>query len=392
MEEITFSIFNHSPAASAQMTTLLKQFEREEKIRVRLEVIPWSMGWQKLVEMGLYHIGADISEIGSTWIMDFVRMDVLRAYSQADANEITGGRRYFDSTWTGGVGKERTSHTIWGIPMAGDARAVFYRRDWLEKAGIDEEIAFKGPSRFDHTLAAIQRAGCSMPLSLPIGRSRNNIHSLASWIWGLGGEFLSADGTNIEFDHERALDGAKAYFSLGRFLGEEHIVEETDSDAAFHQGRSAVTISGYWILHASKPPEVTSHLGVAPIPGVPFVGGEHLVIWKHSNRQEQALRLAKFLARPESSELLYPHFGLPVAIDGWDRAPFTEPNYQAFRDALQNGRSFPPGPLWGLVEKRLHDTLPEIWTEVLAHPERTDSIVENHLDALAKRLQMTIKG
>ena len=276
--------------------------------------------------------------------------------------------------------------------MAGDARAVFYRRDWLEKAGVNEATAFKGPSRFDHTLAAIQRAGCSSPLALPVGRSRNNIHNLASWVWGLGGEFLSADGNNIVFDRERALDGAKAYFGLGQYFGEERPETETDSDAAFRQGRSAITISGYWILHEDKAPEVASNLGVAPVPGIPFVGGEHLVIWKHSRRQEQALRLAKFLARPESSELLYPLFGLPVAIDGWDRAPFTEPNYQAFHNALKNGRSFPPGSLWGLVEKRLHDALPEIWTEVLAHPERTDSIVENHLGTLAKRLQMTLKG
>lgn len=392
MDEITFSIFNHSPAASAQMTTLLKQFEREEKIRVRLEVISWSMGWQKLVEMGLYRIGADISEIGSTWIMDFVRMDVLRAYSQAEADKITGGQRYFDSTWTGGISKERTGRTIWGIPFAGDARAVFYRKDWLEKAGVGEETAFKGPSRFDNTLALIQKAGCSMPLSLPIGPSRNNIHILGSWIWGLGGEFLSADGNSIEFDHERALDGAKAYFGLGHYLGKEHMVTDADSDTAFYQGRSAVTISGYWILPVNKPTEVTSHLGVAPVPGVPFVGGVHLVVWRHTRHPEQALRLAKFLARPESSAALYPLFGLPVAVDGWDRAPFTEPNYQAFHSAFKNGRSFPPGSLWGLVEKRLYDTLPEIWMEVMAHPERTDAIVENYLGTLAKRLQMTIKG
>jgi multiple sugar transport system substrate-binding protein len=391
MDEITFSIFNHSPAASAQMTTLLKQFEREEKVRVRLDVIPWNMGWQKLIEMGLYHIGADISEIGSTWIMDFVRMNVLRAYSQMEANEITGGQKYFDSTWTGGISKTQQGRIIWGIPFAGDARAVFYRKDWLKKAGVDEETAFKGPSRFDYTLAAIQKAGCPMPLSLSVGPSRNNIHSLGSWIWGLGGEFLSADGNSIEFDHERALDGAKAYFGLGHYLGKERLTTETDSDSAFHQGRSAVTISGCWILPVNKPAEVTSHLGVAPVPGVPFVGGEHLVIWKHSRRQEQSLRLAKFLARPESSELLYPFFGLPVAIDGWDHAPFTEPNYQAFRNALQNGRGFPPGQLWGLVEKRLQDTLPEIWAEVLARPERTDSIVENYLGALAKQLQTTLK-
>jgi len=393
MEEITLSIFNHSTAASAQMTTLLKQFEREEKIHVRLEVIPWSMGWQKLVEMGLYRMGADVSEIGSTWILDFVRMDVLQNYSQSEADEITGGRGYFDSTWKGGVSKERTEHSIWGIPLAGDARAIFYRRDWLEKAGVDEGFAFKGPSRFDHTLGAIQKAGCPIPLALPIGRSRNNIHSLASWIWSLGGEFLSADGNSVIFDHERALDGAKAYFDLGRYLGKaQHFTTEIEADAAFRQGRSAMTISGYWILHEEKTPEVIENLGVAPVPSVPFVGGEHLVIWKHSRHREQALRLVKFLARPESSAALYPLFGLPVAVDDWKREPFTQPHYLAFQNALQNGRSFPSGPLWGLVEKRLYDALPEIWTEVLAHPERTDSIVENVLGTLAKRLQMTIKG
>jgi multiple sugar transport system substrate-binding protein len=388
MDEITLSIFNHSTAATAQMAALLKQFEREEKIRVRLEVIPFSMGWQKLVEMGLYHVGADISEIGSTWIMDFVGMDALRPYSQEEASEITAGRRYFDSTWVGGVDQ---AHTIWGIPLAADARAVFYRKDWLQRAGVDEEIAFKGPSRFDYTLAAIQKAGCPMPLALPIGASRNNIHSLASWVWGLGGEFLSKDGTKIEFDRERALDGAKAYFSLGRYLGKAPLVKELDADAAFREGRGAATISGYWILHEYKHAEVADSLGVTTVPGVPFVGGEHLVIWKHSRFQKQALILAQYLSRAQSSESLYPLFGLPVAADGWDREPFAEPGYQPFKSALQNGRSFPPGPLWGLVEKRLHDTLPEIWNEVLAHPERTDAIVEKYLGELAKRLQVTIK-
>src|SRR5512133_2082227 len=344
MDEITLSIFHHSPAASAQMTTLLKQFEREEKIRVRLEVIPWSMGWQKLVEMGLYHVGADISEIGSTWIMDFVGMNALRPYSQEEADEITGGRWYFDSSWVGGVDQ---AHTIWGIPLAADARTVFYRKDWLQKAGVDEEIAFKGPSRFDYTLAAIQKAGCPMPLALPIGASRNNIHSLASWVWGLGGEFLSADGTKIQFDRERALDGTKAYFGLGRYLGKAPLVKELDADAAFRDGRAAVTISGYWILHEYKQAEVADNLGVTTVPGVPFVGGEHLAIWKHSRYPKQALILAKYLSRAQSSESLYPLFGLPVAADGWNREPFTEPSYQPFKNALQNGRSFPPGPLWG---------------------------------------------
>ena len=50
MEEITFSfrswsdIYNHIPA-------LLQQFEQEQEVRVRLETIPWAMGWARMVEV-----------------------------------------------------------------------------------------------------------------------------------------------------------------------------------------------------------------------------------------------------------------------------------------------------------------------------------------------------
>jgi ABC-type glycerol-3-phosphate transport system substrate-binding protein len=393
MDELTFSIFNHGNVATAQMNKLLKEFEQREKIHVRLEMIPWSMGWQRLVEMALYHTGPDISEIGSTWIMDFVRMDALRPYSHAEVDEITGGRRYFEASWSGGVIDVGNGKAIWAVPLGGDARVVFYRRDLLEQAGIDETKAFTNVSRFENTLALLNKVGVPIPLSLPTGRSRNNIHSLATWVWSMGGDFISKDGKRMEFDKPAALEGFKAYFALGRYLGREHVLEEYDSDAAYHQGRAAVTISGYWILHEVVTPEVITNLGVASMPGVPFVGGEHLIIWKHSHRHEQALRLAQFLSTKEAGNVLYPHFGLPVTLEGWDREPFiNRPGYDVLLKAMQNGRSFSANQLWGLVEKRLSDLLPDIWNEVAAHPEKLDTIVENYIGGLAKRLQMTIKS
>jgi ABC-type glycerol-3-phosphate transport system substrate-binding protein len=392
MEEITLSIFHHSNTANANMNELLKKFEQREKVRVRLEVIPWSMGWQRLVEMALYHTGPDISELGSTWILDFVRMNALRPFSEKEVEEIRAGRAYFDASWSGCISEGTEGKTIWAVPLGGDARVIFYRRDLLKEAGIDEATAFAGPSRFDNTLARLQQAGVAVPLALPTGRSRNNLHSMASWIWGMGGDFLNADGQQIEFDKSRALDGFKAYFGLGRYLGSQRNLEEYESDAEFMNGHGAVTISGYWILHEQKSPEVEQNLGMAVMPVVPFVGGEHLVIWKHSRHQDIALRLAQFLTNNASSEKIYPHFGLPVTIDGWKQAPFNEPRYQYFLKAMQGGRSFPTSQLWGLVEKRLTDLLADVWNEVLASPERADVLVENQIGALAKRLRTTLRS
>lgn len=183
------------------------------------------MGWQRLVEMALYHTGPDISQLGSAWILDFVRMNALQPFLAEQVEEIRAGREYFTAGW----------------------------------------------------------AGC--------------------------------------------------------------VSEGSDGKA----------------------------------------------VWKHSRRPEAALRLAKFLSHC-SNKNLYPQFGLPVTTDGWKKAPFDEPQYEHFLRAMQTGRSFPTGQLWGMVEKRLTDLMGDIWNEVLANPERADMIVENQVSALAQRLRMTLKS
>jgi multiple sugar transport system substrate-binding protein len=389
MEDVTLSIFNHGQPAVARMQSLLKQFEQEEKIRVRLEMIPWAMGWSRLAEMGLYHVGPDISEVGSTWVMDLVRMDALRPYSEAEVQTINGGRSYFDSCWAGGV-SSGADRTIWSVPLGADSRAIFYRRDLLRQAGVDENSAFGDFAQFERTLARLKAAGVELPLALPTQPSRNSLHNLAAWVWGRGGNFLSADGARLEFDQPKALEGFKSFFELAPYIGKQRF-DEYDSDGAFLTGRAAVSMSGYWMLSLPQAPSVAENLGVTSLPGVPFVGGEHLAIWKHARRPEYALKLARFLSRKASGEVLYPEFGLPVAPDGWDAPVLQHPGYAVFLNALQHGRSFSSGQLWGLVEKRLTDALADIWTEVLAHPEHADATVERHISTLAQRLRATIK-
>ncbi|RPH63227.1 MAG: extracellular solute-binding protein [Chloroflexi bacterium] len=390
MEDITFSIFNHGPVASARMQALLKQFEQEEKIRVRLEMIPWTMGWSRMVEVALYHIGPDVSEIGSTWVMDFVRTDALRPYSPTEMNYISDGKRYFESCVAGGVSLGQNP-TTWAMPLAGDARVIFYRRDLLQQAGVDEASAFASPAQFEGTLARLKAQGLPTPLALPTQRSRNSLHSLAAWVWGAGGNFLSADGVHVEFDAPRALDGFKSFFALGPYLGKTRL-DEYDSDGLFLNGKAATTISGYWLLHETQAAEVSANLGVASVPGIPFVGGEHLVIWRHARNPQAALKLVKFISRAKSGESVYPQIGLPPSPDGWQRPPFDQPGYGVLLQAMHSGRAFPTSPLWGLVEKRLIDVMPEIWNDVLARPEKAEKTVETEIGSLAQRLRMTLKA
>lgn len=394
MEEITFSVFNHSPAAMENIRGLLREFEQKEEIHVRLEVLPWETAWARLVEVALYHSGPDVSQVGNTWIGDLVRMGALCPFSKKDVERLKGPMPFFDSVWVRGFADEPDENADYSIPWTGDARVVYYRRDLLYRAGIDERTAFAGAEQFERTIARLREKGGAIPFVLPTRRSRMAVHNLASWVWGAGGDFLSPDGKNVLFHQPQALEGFKAYFRLGRYLSREyHFIEETDADRLFSTGQAAVLISGNWVLHLPEQiAEVRNNLATALVPGVPFVGGHHLVIWRHTRNEEAARRLVAFLHSERANHVLYPLCGLPITESGWSRPPFDLEPYQAFKQAFIQGRTFPARHLWGLVEKRLVDVLAQTWEEVFASPEsRRDAIVETYITALAERLQLSLK-
>jgi multiple sugar transport system substrate-binding protein len=394
MEEISFSVFNHGPAAAENMRGLLREFEQRDGIHVRLEIIPWETAWARLVEIALYHTGPDVSQVGSTWVGDLVRMGALHSFTDKDVEKLQGPDTFFDSVWVRGFSDEPDEPAVYSIPWTGDARVVYYRRDLLYRAGIDERTAFCDAAQFQRTIARLREKGGAAPLALPTRRSRMAIHNLASWVWGAGGDFLSPDGKRILFHQPEALEGFKAYFRLGRYLSREyHFIEETDADRLFSSGQAAVLISGNWVLHLpDQTAEVRNNLATAPAPGVPFVGGHHLVLWRHTRNEQAARRLLAFLHSERAHQVLYPLYGLPISEAGWDRPPFDLEQYQAFRQAFREGRTFPGQHMWGLIEKRLVDVLAQTWEEVFAKPEsQQDAIVETYVTALAERLQLSLE-
>ncbi len=127
------------------------------------------------------------------------------------------------------------------------------------------------------------------------------------------------------------------------------------------------------------------------MPGVPFVGGDDLVVWGYSEHERAALQLIQFLHTDETCKTLYPANGLPVCEDDWSEPPLNSEAYQVFKSSIQKGHGFPNARLWGLVEKRLTDTFSHIWMEALQNPETPpDAIVETHIEGLAKRLRLVL--
>lgn len=395
MTELVFSVFDHGTLARERMQELLQEFERQEGIRVRLEVISWDVGWPRLVEFALYHHGPDVSEVGNTWIMDLVHMNALDPFTREEITSITEGVRFFEPSWNSCVTSEGGTRSVWAIPWSGDVRVVYYRRDLLKNAGVDENGAFATPTAFEQTLKRLKENGVTTPIAMQTLRSRISVHNMAAWVWGAGGDFISEDSKRILFHQGVSLEAIKSYFRLVRYLGPEPLHTDAETDRAFWLGEAnaAVLLSGYWVIQvADMPDHVRKNIGLTQLPGMPFVGGHNLVVWKHSRQRMAAIRLIKFLNSQEAEQGVYPHYGLPIRENGWTQPPFNTSEFAIFRASLNSGRSFPNSPLWALVEKRLADLMPDLWAQVIENPEDSDSIVETQLTNVARRLEMAISG
>jgi multiple sugar transport system substrate-binding protein len=191
---------------------------------------------------------------------------------------------------------------------------------------------------------------------------------MACWVWGAGGTFLNPDDTVITFDDPPARTGMKHFFRLGHYLSQEaRYLDDEASQALFWRGDAAITIGGHWLLFQATDPLVQSRLGIARVPGVPFVGGYHLVIWRYSRRETAAMKLVEYLAGPQMPASLFPVYGLPPRRNVLEQAEFMQvPPVNQLKNYLEEGRSFPSARMWGSIEKKLVDMLPGIWDDVLA--------------------------
>ncbi len=138
-----------------------------------------------------------------------------------------------------------------------------------------------------------------------------------------------------------------------------------------------------------------SQIRTALPPGVPFVGGSNLVIWRHSRQEKLAFELVKFLTG-QPAQIVYSTNArsLPVRLEALASPPFsTEPLYKSIVEALKSGRSYQVNRLWGMVEERLIAELNQIWAELFADSAADlDALLDRHLQPLADRLNAVLSS
>jgi multiple sugar transport system substrate-binding protein len=387
--ELEFSVQANN---AALIQPLLDELEARQGIRVKLRVSDWTTAWSEVTRTALNRAGADVSEVGSTWLGDLNATGALRPFSFHEVNQIRKQRDFLPVAQA--ATKLPHQAGMSAIPWTVNTRLVFYRRRWLERCGLDPATAFSTPAQFDQTLASLQAAGAGAPWLTTTQPRRSMVQNTCMWVWANDGELLAPEGQRVLFDQPPALAGYSQYFALGRYLAPQF--QSLDGPQLCRrfiaQPETAVMLIGPWSFK-EFPLEPRDEFGLALPLSRQFVGASYLVVWEHSRHVDAALKLIRFLTETPTLLAYSQHLSLlPAQLEALSLPPYSaDPWWQIAVQAVYAGQAPVTTRSWSIMEERLRLELAAIWQTVLNNPRiELYPLVAQRLGRLAEQINAVL--
>jgi len=401
--ELNFLTMADAPEDLQPLRGLLAAFEREKQIQISLRRVSWDRAWQTLLMDAVEGKGPHVSQIGSTWAATMAMLDALRVFNSEDITSFGGAQRFLPSAWETIKFEDRPE--VWAIPWSLYTFVLYYRRDIFDKAGIDSATAFETPGAMRETFVKLNADGIAPWVFPSLHPYADLVHIASSWARANGGDFITPNGREPLFAKPETSAGLMDFFELFPFIPlalRGMNVEKCTQ--AFARGDVAMMIGGAEIgnelmesPYAS--PAMRENVAVATLPGVPWVGGDHLVVWKNvladAAQEKAALDLVRYLSKKETQIQLFEVENiLPTRADAYDSLSFPlDTTAATLQKILKTGRPHPTLRLWRRIEAFLDEMLLDIGSTVLRqHSLPPSEITMRMLTEYEQKLSAVLKG
>ena len=403
MTELNFSAIGDENSDVQAFADILEVFQKESGVVTHLSRLPWERAWPSLLMHAIEAKGADISQVGTTWASTLAALDSLRSFGETEIRSLGGPLVFAPAAWQ--TVRVEGRGEVWAIPWSVYTFVIFYRRDLFKAAGIDETIAFSSPATMLEAFASLQKRDV-VPWVITTKSPYLDIpHIASSWARAYGGELISADGKRAMFNTPQARQGLVEFFELYRYIPPRfHGSDYETSFEQFFQGKTAVLIAGAEayseaILTNMMTDEIRDSIGVASVPGISWIGGDHLVIWKtirtDPEKELAAVELVRTLTSIENQIRIQRETTiLPARLEAYSQLEFQPEGMRTIlEDILQTARPHPTVRLWHRIESMLVEMLGNITNAVIRFPDqKVKDIVEAKLDEYEKRFTIMIGG
>ncbi len=355
-KKITFWHFWSEPYQRTVVDSLVKEFEKQEKVEVEITELSWGDGKVKLLAAFNSNTAPDVLELGSDWVSQFSSAGVLTDISNSVEMDKFLDFAQEPCRWEKG---------IYALPWIVDTRVLFVNMDLLKENGFENP-----PTTYAEMLEMSKVINKGEIYGFGVnGSDKHRLYKkVLSFIWSEGGSIY--DGKNFQFDSPQVIAGVQKYKDLAQY----GIVDtQKELDNYFAKGRLAFWISGSWLLKKVDEFAKVKDMRLIEIPdlsqkGVSFAGGEYLSISKKSENQELALKLVKFITDGKNAVEFcrsIPEAGFPADKEYYS-SDFYDNEYKAvFAKQLESSKMTPMHPKWleveelfeGAVEQILYDRM-----------------------------------
>lgn len=360
---VRVTIAEYSKGTGPYFEEAAKAFEAANPgTTIQIEVVPWDNLQQKLTTDISAGTNADLSIIGTRWLLDYVSQDVVAPLDSYITPEIKG--RFIDTFLSPSVLNGKT----YGLPIAASARAMYYNKDVFAKAGITEP-----PKTWDDFKADAAKIKAATPDVAPFGLQGKEIETDVYFyygLWAMGGDIVKDGKSGL--DAPAASDAAKMYKSfIDGGLTEPGVTSYAREDVQnlFKQGKVATVITAPFLSGQIKKEAPNLNYGVAPIPTGPsgktstYGVTDSIVLFQNSKVKDEAFKFLDFLFTTDQRTKFDKVEGfLPVnAKEAQDPLFANDPDLKVFASLLPNAHFAPVIPGWEEIAQVTSNAIQKIY-------------------------------
>jgi multiple sugar transport system substrate-binding protein len=343
---LTYWASNQSPSLAEDKTNLapvLKKFEDQTGIHVKLQVIGWPDLYSKILAATTSGQGPDVLNIGNTWAPSLQATGAFMPFGDKEFNTIGGKDKFVDAALkTGGAeGKDPTS-----VPYLGLVYGLYYNKKMFADAGL------KPPTTWEQLVTAAKKL--TNPdkhvygMAMEGGSYTEGVHFAFIFGQQQGSDPFNSSG-KPDFTSAGQVAGVKQYVDL---MGTDKVVNPSaaqykngpEAPGDFAKGKAAMLMSQNNADNTLQADGMkSSDYGVVPIPaqsGAPqdtasFVAGINLSIFKNTKNSAGALKFVKFMTSKDTQATLdKPFTALPVIKGGTVNFTDNPAEAKAFQSVL----------------------------------------------------------
>ncbi|UCI30613.1 ABC transporter substrate-binding protein [Mesorhizobium sp. B4-1-4] len=362
--EVRVTVAEYSAKTGPYFEEVKKEFEAKNPgITVKFEVVPWDVLLQKLTTDITAGTNADLSIIGTRWLIDFVQQDVAEPLDSYITPEFKG--RFIETFLSPSIMNGKT----YGLPIAASARAMYYNKELFEKAGIA-----KPPATWTELQDDARKIKALGSGSFGFGLQGKEIETDVYYyyaMWSQGTETLNKDGTS-SLSTPGALAAAKLYKSMiDEGLTEPGVTSNNREDVQnlFKQGKVGMMITAPFLSNQIKEEAPSLKYGVAAIPAGPtgargtYGVTDSMIMFRNSKNKDDAWKLMDFLFTKEQRAKFTQGEGfLPVNKEEAKMDYYVNnADLAAFTALLPDARFAPVIPGWEEIAQITSDAMQKIY-------------------------------